>query len=181
MRTDVESDMRWAVKMFHSSVWPAIREGWFGSSASLIHVEEAQGVTLARLLDTKAGIDALVETKNGLIAVAVRVQEDPGYRTFTIRKARSSGVETEYRKRMMAIQRDCFMYPSRTVQAYVRGCALSAAAIVRTRDLFLFIRNDPAVWVNRRSNDDGTWQEFFCCSWSDMQEAGLDLRIYEAP
>src|SRR5690606_11157248 len=101
---------------------------------------ELEGGRLAEFLDKYSGIDAVHIFGDKVRGVAVRVQWDRNYKTFTIRYKRASGTPTEFAKRMEAIYtHDGWLYPHLTIQAYAEkreGGRLLSYAVVSTDDLF---------------------------------------------
>ena len=126
----------------------------------------------ARHLDLLGGIDCwqVVPALGTMRGLAVRVQERSPtwsgpwpFATFTIREARVSGTETEYPKRLRAVQQthgEGWLYPALTVQAYVPSFAaggVDAVAVARTLDLFKFIHyGTEGIHYTRRRTGDAT-------------------------
>lgn len=99
---------------------------------------EGIGETIAALLDTRSGIDALIDNGNGLSGVAIRIQEHSkrNWGTYTIRYRRSSGAETEYAKRKREFsQSRRNIYPNITIQLYKDGKHILGGAVCWTADL----------------------------------------------
>ncbi len=100
-------------------------------------------------MDQLAGIDYMLQDKNGLLGIAARAQwrkeEIPKpypYNSFTIRYRRDSEADTEYPKRIRQIEGDYF-YPYYTVQAYFEDKIknkLLSIALTKTKEYFLFVR-----------------------------------------
>lgn len=142
------------------------------------------------MLDTTCGTDYFqVYRKQGLVwGIASRMQEvdtarfKRPFNSFTVRKARASGVKTEYEKRRLAIKRGG-LYPYLTMQGYVdmRTGALMSLGIARTTDIMDYVERGCA-------NDDikhtGFIQrgqaEFYVVYWRKFAEAGYDVKIWEA-
>lgn len=97
---------------------------------------------LARLLDRSGGIDYLHDhPEHGLTGIALRIQYDRNYESFTIRYRRESGRTTEHEKLARALT--CGgIAPMLSVQAYIdrRTDSFIAGAVVRTDDLLDCIR-----------------------------------------
>lgn len=120
---------------FKAVVWPRLAPGLGGGE--LIPVETVTDSPFARLLDMEAGIDAwqLLQT-GGMRAIASRVQWGlTCWETWTIRRRRINGSQTEYDK---LINADLTLArPGLHIQAYLarRGGPLLGAACIRTADL----------------------------------------------
>src|SRR5947207_2449652 len=85
-------------------VWPAIAP-WCGGG-EFYPVESKADVSLAQDLDILAGIDGFqkIQQKCVMRGIASRIQwADKAWDTFTIRKSRSSGADTELKKRLYAL------------------------------------------------------------------------------
>jgi hypothetical protein len=92
----------------------------------------------------------------------MRVQWGKNYRTFTIRYKRKSGSETEFSKRIKAINGDQgFLFPHLTVQAYLdkRGAAkkILGGCVVRTVDLYKYAENNIKTLENRMCPEGNTF------------------------
>ena len=123
---------------------------------------------VARMLDMKSGIDALLTGSLGCVSgVAVRIQDGKNWETFTIRHSRSTGARTEYIKRKEAIanSRRVF-YPHYTMQVYMIGANLMGGAYCLTESLFCaaykyepFESRDGGkpVYLNRNGSDFNTF------------------------
>lgn len=123
---------------------------------------------LARQLDRTAGIDALLHHPAGLFGLALRIQYDAFYETFTIRRQRESGARTEYEKRRDAFQWGA-LAPALTVQAYVNRKAnkLIGGAVARTEDLLACIRHGKYRLLATGSDQVGQ-ASFFVVPWFDV-------------
>ncbi len=162
-----------AAEDFTLIVWPAIRDEWF-DGGQLVKTEDGSSV-LADMFDQDAGIDAVVRDRNGIRTVAIRVQKDRAFDSFTIRAVRHTGVRTEREKRLAAMHSDHEM-PALTLQAYVtsHGGALVQAGIVRTRDLYDYI--EAGGRVERLVNpQDGN--AFDVAWWADLTSAGVPIKV----
>lgn len=130
---------------------------------------------VCKMLDVTCGTDYFqVYDKSGLVyGVASRVQYTKNYRSFTIRKARQSGVETEFEKRKRAVERGG-IYPVLTMQMYTDGQKIHGLAIVKTVDLIAFV--DRGCAVERKTGTDKVGQaSFYVCYWDDMRKAGYNV------
>lgn len=118
---------------FASIVWPRLAE--LLGDGQLIPVETVTDSTMTRVLDMLAGVDTWLVRAGDVYPVASRVQYGPtAWRTHTVRRRLVSGAATEYDKRLRAIRKGA-LYPSLTIQAYIDGDRLLAAAAVDTRHL----------------------------------------------
>jgi hypothetical protein len=174
MDKDVAFDMGWSGRLFIGQVFPMIKDEICGGRA--IVMEGRPDAELARILDMNAGIDCWqIMDGGGLRGIACRVQKgEKVWGTFTVRKARATGAETEYAKRKKAIYSESGqIYPHFTIQAYsqTETGPIMAVAICRTKDLIDFI--DPEkTQVKHTSN-----ACFFVCEWAEMQRQGVDVRV----
>lgn len=121
---------------FVNIVWPDIASAEGIGGGQIIPVEAVSPDDFASELDILAGVDAwqVVENNKGLRGIASRVQWGGDYRSFTIRYSTPSGAETEFQKRLRAINNpdEGYLFPHLTVQAFLNeqgGQILSVAAI----------------------------------------------------
>jgi hypothetical protein len=176
MNLEVKKDMSWSACLFAEQVFPIISESLGGGS--LILMEGRPDIELAKMLDMQAGIDGWHIKENGALrGIASRVQKgDKAWNTFTIRKERDSGHETEFAKRKRAIESDgAEIYPHLTVQAYAttENGPVTSVGVCRTKDIIEFIETKKPR-TRRTSN-----AEFFVCPWADMQQNGYKVKIIE--
>jgi len=133
-------------------------------------------------LDLLAGIDAwqILYSPSAVRGIASRVQWGACYASFTIRTRLPSGNETEFHKRLRAIEssEQGHLFPHLTIQAYLdqRQGRLIAAAAVSTKHL---IETAAVLVENRerlhprpdlygfRGNADGT--EFLYMHWDYLK------------
>jgi len=155
----------WKIKLekshrdFMNIVWPKINN-WF-PLGNLIAVETKMQNDLARLFDTRAGIDMWKIDPLGLRGIASRIQwqSNPPRstfpdKTFTIRKIRADGFKTEFQKRQEAIKRG-YVYPYWTIHAYIdEGCLLYACCI-ETKELFFAYEFCPEIFKENTNREDG--------------------------
>lgn len=176
MRTAVADDLRESARIFKTMVWPSISH-WF-SGGELVPVEAVTNEEMSEKLDTLAGIDAWhVKQDSGMRGIASRVQwTDNPYNTFTVRKERESGIETEYEKRKRAINGDRgWLYPEITVQAYVskdKSELLSAGAI-KTKKLIGFIDEKDVEMKTAYDRQTGDWAKFYVVPWSGLKDVKI--------
>lgn len=154
-------------EIFKDSVYPRISSLIGGGD--LIPVEAVTESEMAETLDRLSGIDFwYVDHDEGMFGIASRVQ--PGgtnWETFTVRRRRFSGAETEFEKRKRQIDNG-FLYPKWTCQAYTDSFTFIDAAVVRTEDLIQFIDEGARgrdYIINSTHNAD-----FFVVDWSDIEE-----------
>jgi hypothetical protein len=130
---------------------------------------------MKRALDIEAGVDLwLVQNAGGIRGVASRVQRGKNWRTFTIRKERRTGVETEYAKRREALENE-LLYPALTLHGYVTsdGVALLGFGVAQTRDLIAMIEQHQYddVKMTREDRNDGI-ATFYVISWDNVRDGG---------
>lgn len=174
--SEFKSDLKWSARLFRSQVWPILEQSFAPTQSRLIQMEDCDDSELVKTFDVLAGIDAWHVCHIGMRGIASRIQEcNTGrtYDTFTIRKSRDSGAETEYKKRLNAVySKSGWLYPFLTVQAYVKtktGPVLSIG-MARTSDIIGFIEKGYA--STRRTTN----AEFWVCGWGDMIDRGYDVK-----
>ncbi|HEY1136542.1 MAG TPA: hypothetical protein VGE64_03535 [Xanthomonadaceae bacterium] len=124
-------------------VWPSIRSDPRVGGGSITPVEGVTNAGFSNELDQLAGIDAwqIMGNKLGVRGIASRVQYGADYANFTIRYGRSSGIETEYAKRLYAIRHPDLglLMPHLTIQAFLdeSGERLLSVAVMKTSELIL--------------------------------------------
>lgn len=178
MRAEVARDLSDSASDFANTVWPSIKH-LFGHGR-LLPVESAALEGLARDFDVLAGIDAwhALDSKGVMRGIASRVQWGDNWRTFTIRRERPNGANTELAKRLYAIDhpQHNWLVPALTVQAYLTypkpGGRLIQAGVIRTRDLYEFARANPCT-KPRRNPEDGVWFDWY--PWGALKAAGYHV------
>lgn len=180
--------LRDSAKDFVEIAWPRIKTLPLIGGGELQPVEASSDAEFAKTLDMLAGIDAwqVLTSPGAMRGLASRVQWGHPYNSFTVRVALPSGADTEYHKRIRALEnRELgYLYPHLTVQAYLdkRGGKLLSAAVVRTEALFkkarLLVENRGKLRLEERSNlfgfhqhDDGT--EFLYMTWPYLLHEGV--------
>jgi hypothetical protein len=167
---------------FANVVWPLIAAAPLVNGGDIRPVEAVAEKGFKDELDLLAGIDAwqVQYAPTAMRGIASRVQWGACHHSFTIRTKLPSGMETEFHKRLRAIQSkdEGHLYPHLTIQAYLseREGALLAAAVVKTQDLI----ENAAVLVDNREkirpmpdlygfvlNPDGT--EFLYMKWDYLK------------
>lgn len=143
MRADVAKDLSDSAYDFQRVVWPVVQR-WLGGG-EVRAVEAVAHSGFDKELDMLSGIDAwhVLKQEHAIRGIASRVQPtDRPWDTFTIRMSRPSGVDTEYQKRLHALNNADrgFLLPHITTQAYVskpsRYGELLSVAMIRTVVLF---------------------------------------------
>lgn len=138
--------MEWANQQFIKTVWPYMKACICKGRGSILSVEK-EGDILYEKLDQNAGIDYMHIHEYRMNGIAVRVQTIDDrrggytpYNTFTIRDARASGSETEYKKRLDQILNGD-IYPRYTLQGYITNNKndpeFLSGSIMRTKDLYI--------------------------------------------
>lgn len=179
MNPSFASKLSQSTSDFQNIVWPQIASNPSIGGGDLRPVEAVAPSSFKDELDVLAGIDAwqIIRDRSAMRGIGSRVQWGENYESFTIRYSCTSGRETEYAKRLFAIQSksEGYLYPHLTIQAYLDqagGTLLSAAAIPtelligKISELFQWGRiNDSGDRrYGIRSLPDGT--EFLYVSWN---------------
>lgn len=158
-------------------------------NGQLVPVESVSARGFTKELDTLAGIDAWqVQSEKGIRGIASRVQWAPfktrdgrPYDSFTIRKARESGVMTEFAKRVDALdrrQREGWISPAITVQAYVseKGYGrLLCVGVARTHDLIRAVQNG---WHTENVVRQNGSADFYVLWWERLRREGVQVRVW---
>jgi hypothetical protein len=135
--SDWQRDLSASSRAFLGVVWPIIQNKCGGGDIK--PVEVLQDNQIARDLDVLCGIDVWQTIGgHGARGIASRVQPDKrNWGTFTIRRRRFNGAQTEYEKRLAAIRSGGrFIYPYLTCHAYVDGPTALGIGLARTIDVF---------------------------------------------
>lgn len=164
----VETAIRASSQAFSDVVWPVVREPLGGGV--IVPVETVTDSRMAAVLDTLGGVDLWHVVQGNIYPVASRVQYGTCWASFTVRYSKPSGARTEYHKRVDAIRRGA-LYPRYTIQAYVSGPDLLAAAIVKTETLIAAC--DEHKDQRRVNRADGS--EFLYVKWNQI--AATDIVI----
>ena len=126
---------------FVNIVWPSISSAEGIGGGQIIPVEAVSSDEFASELDVLAGVDAwqIVENNKGVRGIASRVQWGSDYRSFSIRYSTPSGAETEFQKRLRALNNpdEGYLFPHLTVQAFLdkQGGQILSVAAIPTRHL----------------------------------------------
>lgn len=153
-------------------------------NASKLIACENKDDEVAKLLDRSCGIDYILVSEDGHTSrgLACRLQEDrfnEKYRTFTVRRSRDSGVETEYKKKKKAIEGGG-LYPSLTLQGYIdtENDRIDRLAVVRTEELIDYCENDrPDIRHTGRGNVGQA--SFYVVDWDRYRASGRWILIAE--
>lgn len=150
-----------------------------GMAGQLVSVESCEN-DVYLWLDKCSGIDFVWQQPNeSVCGIASRIQIMPDgklpYNTFSVRYSRASGVSTEYQKRIDAIKNGDF-YPKYTIQAYYEsGNELLSAAIIKTTDLYAFVKQHPYLVRHLFSEN-----EFLAVEWDDIiRSEDYPITIYQ--
>lgn len=169
-----EDDLETSTQIFQESVYPEIQH--FFGDGELIPVEAVTDNEMADTLDKHAGIDFwFVEAGKGMFGIASRVQDGgTDWGTFTVRRRRFSGADTEFEKRQRQLDND-YLTPRFTCQAYTDGYDFINAAVVRTRDLIDFIAGGARgnEYIVRETHN----ADFFVVDWADLNRQ-YDVQIH---
>lgn len=171
---------------FQDVVWPHIATAPLVNGGRIRPVEAVSDKDFKDELDLLAGIDAwqIQYGPSAMRGIASRVQWGACHASFSIRTKLASGNETEFQKRLRAIQNrdEGHLYPHLTIQAYLdqRRGPLIAAAAVKTVDLIaaagiLVQQRDKLVprpgLYGFIANGDGT--EFLYMKWDYLTYKGV--------
>lgn len=175
---------------FKNIVWPHIANHPDIGGGELRSVEAVSKNNFADELDVLAGIDAwqIVANRRGMRGIASRIQWGTDYQSFTVRHTKSNGAETEYAKRIYAINNpsEGLVYPHLTVQAFLdsRGGQLLSVAAIPTLALFqqiekLFewdrLKDGSDSRYGIRTADDET--QFIYISWQYIAHSGIAQQL----
>ena len=168
---------------FQRTVWPYVCPKIGGGE--LVMVEGHASDAMRAMLDMQAGIDGWhVHSTEGLRGIGSRVQWlKTGVRpfnTFTVRRSRASGAETEYEKRCRAIYgHGGYLYPHLTIQAYIREPRrqgdLVSLGIARTCDVVEYIGAHLGT-IEVRHVMNGGAASFFVVPWAHFRSCGYPLK-----
>jgi len=137
--------------------------------------------TVARLLDIRAGIDAILDhPKYGLFGIGIRIQYGRDYRTFTIRKQRETQAKTEYAKHVNALAEDA-MTTKFNIHAYLdeKSGALHSAAIALTCDIYDCIDRSLCD-VRATGNDQIGRAAFYIVDWDTLKNNKMWIHEFKS-
>lgn len=160
---------------FNRLVVPILKE-WF--QLEFMSIENDKSNELFKMFDIHCGIDIWSYCKFGARGIASRIQvNNKSWDTFTVRKHRQTGSQTEYEKRKRAIESD-WLYPYYTLQAYIdKNDNLLSLAITKTKDLISYIDNGQAQTRHTRDNQIGQ-ASFYIIQWDKYELFTKNLKIY---
>ena len=161
------------VKSFYDNLLPLLQKKL--NADKIISFEDMNDNSVSKLFDINAGIDAVSISSKGLRGIALRIQYDIEYNTFTIRYERSSGAKTELSKRIEAIKKG-YIYPYLTCQCYYneKNIKLLSGAICRTSDLYKFAEdNIETLEQNKRRCPEGNY--FLWITFKEFEESGYKI------
>lgn len=183
------NETQWVTDMKKSTViarqaLPIFKMIFDDKDLQILQVEE-KNEEVCRMLDRLCGIDYfLLKSNRQTYGVAWRCQwVEPGkeYNSFTIRKSRDSGIETEYEKRKKAIAQES-IYPYYVAQAFVNKYTneIISLAVTTTKDELEYLDNPNTLHEVRHTGADQIGQaEFYVIYWIDMRLFGYPIRIYK--
>lgn len=184
MRDEVRRDRDQSAADFVRTVWPVVQRRCPELRGSVLRLVEGRAnEVIAQELDVCAGIDSFQRTPFGLRGIASRVQWWTNYHTFTVRISRPGGAFTEYRKRLITLERrhEGFLYPYWTIQAYVSkpGGNLLAVGVAKTVELYWYIEQRQQCGHPCPVRPAGRGGErFLFVEWGEYQQSGYYLFTY---
>ena len=172
MNNAVKKKMSKSIYDFERIVKPKLAKSEL-VEGNIISIEKATLEKYKNLIssfDILAGIDAwIINTSKGIQGLASRIQwRTKNWETFTIRFKLPTGNETEYHKRLRAIETGEYLYPFYTVQAYIdipRTGNLLGMAVAKTAHIFDMIKAGKC--GERPNPEDGV--RFKWVDWKEMQ------------
>ena len=177
----VMNDMRFSLQQVERAK-PIISELLKGGEIKAV---EGTDEEICLMLDRTCGIDYFqVYNNTGLVwGIGSRFQKvwSKPFNTFTVRRSRQSGADTEYKKRQFAIKHNG-TYPQLTMQGYYHSTTgeILSLAIAKTVDLMEYIeKNQNNIPVQYTHEDKIGQASFFVVDWSLFQNAGYKLLMWE--
>lgn len=150
--------------------------------AEKITCVEGDDNDVLKMLDLTCGIDYYHVYSDGLVrGIASRWQTirkgQPIWNTFTIRKERESGADTEYKKRKHAIEKGG-EYPYLTMQGYVdESDELLSVGFARTADIIECIDKNLASTQHTGYSQHGQ-ASFYVIKWDVMIANGYTVLVH---
>ena len=138
---------------------------------------ESKNDALFKWLDLYSGIDWLIKDKNNSIyTVASRIRfvrpEKPKiYQEFTIRGELYGGIKSEYQKRITSIKNGS-LYPYFTIQSWFSGSHFMCGAVIKTQDLYDFIKRQPHAVGEMFSN-----RTFYTVKWDNVKDCEYPILV----
>jgi hypothetical protein len=177
----IEKTIEDSSKAFLNIVWPSISE--FVGGGDAIPVEGVTTDLMRKKLDMLAGIDfwQIMDNDMGVRGIASRCQPiSKDYHTFTIRCKLVTGNETEYQKRLRAINGDIegLIYPSITVQSYLTSFDgdLISVGVIHTKALY--DATEKYSWPEIKNGYEGN--SFLAVDWYKLKDYGYRVKIVRA-
>ena len=165
-----------AIKTLELTILPELISKFTGiNNCKIISIEKSEDIVLTKF-DQSSGIDLISQNNKGIQTIASRAQWGKDYQSFTIRYERTSGSQTEYEKRLIAIK-EGYDYPQLTMQAFFddrKTNNLRSIGLIKTTDLYSFteINIDNPYLVHRKTSDN----PFLTIYWKNL--SGYKLEIY---
>ena len=140
LNNNFKKDFNKAFK-YSSLLMPTLKE--ILKAKEIISLEECKKGSIGHLLDIHCGIDLLCLKENGVRGIAMRIQYNHAWNTFTIRKDRATGSQTELKKRNTAIENK-YIYPYYTCQCYFNDLndKLLSGKVCHTEVLYKYIKEN---------------------------------------
>jgi len=172
MKENVRRDMNTSMEKF-SIIEPILKSVLKLDKIISIEKETEKGESdAAKWLDMYCGIDAYAKRENrGVYGIASRMQNWKGYKTFTVRKSRPSGAETEYGKLLPSNKNGGYL-SHYFVQAYFDENGLKSWAVCKTADLIKYI--DPETTQTKTAY---SGEEFYVVNFDEMVSKGFDIIV----
>lgn len=179
MRNDVAHDMQKSSYALHRLVIPALMNNCpeFGRTKfeAIENPRNADG--LRKRLDVLAGIDGYQYWSLGMRGIAARVQQEPNFRTFSIREKRPEGTKTELERRLYTLKnkdKGC-LSSYWTLQAYTTEGYndLLSVGLAKTEELYRYIERYEASgkrFPRRRARNGG--EQFLYVDWDLYKRSG---------
>ena len=161
---------------------PVFREMLNDSNLKILQVEKTDN-EVWKHLDTGCGIDYLSIRSNGITrGIAWRAQwVDAGkeYNSFTVRRSRETGTETEFEKRKKAIEKKG-IYPHYAAQAFIdkKTGEILSLALSTTNDILKFIETETKVSIRKTGAEQNGQADFYVIYWTDMKAYGYNILVY---
>jgi hypothetical protein len=129
-----------------------------------------------QMMDRLAGIDWLINLSGSLYTVASRIRfvrpEKPTiYRQFTLRGDKYKDVKSEFTKRMDSINNGS-LFPYLTMQCWISASQFVCGAMMKTKDLYSFIKEQPQVVMTNYSD-----RVFYSVNWEDVKTCEYPIII----
>ena len=158
---------------FYNIVLPVLEENWI-EFENLEQVENIEHKAL-RQMDFH-GFD-YIYTDCGIRGLSIRIQYgSTNWESFSIRYyTPKRGTDTEYQKKLEALDSGALM-TEYTIQAYINNGKLMSLGMVKTRDLFQYLKKGGRKKLKINSSDG---IRFFVVDWIDLQRDGYEVTVIE--